>query len=945
MVFWSVIAGVLIGIAASGFFGIVMGGIIGAAMGVWLRALLTHEIAHEVQRQLGSHAAEPAPSAEPLPEPLDAAPERPTARIADAEPVITEPQPEPEPEPEPEPAAVLPQATEPLRVRLVETEVVHSDDHLANPLFFDKAREWLLGGNTIVRVGLAILFVGLSFLARLIVNAGLFPIEARLASVGAAGAVLLAFGFRKRIERPAFGLSLQGTGVAVLYLTIFAAARLYDLLPPLAAFGFMILFAALGCVLAIMQDSLALALASFLGGFAVPILLGGESRTPLPLFAYFTVLNLAILVIAWRKSWRPLNLLGFFATFTLAAMWGMTSYSDQHYAVTQAFLVLTVAIYLAMAVLYAHNTPGQLGNAADSTLLFGPALVGFGLQVGLVEDLEFGSAFSALGFGAAYLGVTALTMRGRRAEMRLLNECLLAIGVGFVTLAIPLALDAKWTSAAWALEGAGAFWVGARQARWMPRAFGLLLQLIASFILLSTLEANVSAVPLANNGFVGPLLIAAPLLLAAWLLRRDLPHSGSGWAKGYAVVERLLGQPWFIGGFVFSAIALIQEVTRSLPALSSDRLPVPLLSPHGRLYGVMLALLAAMALADWVGRRAAWQVATWPARFSLPLLWLCLPIAKALDRHVLDLPDAAVWALALGGHLLLLRRHDRDAGGTPSFINAAIHAGGVWLGAAMLADSLQLGIDRAALWDTSWAGVIYLVSAVAVLALLTRWAGRAAPRAAVAGLGWPLDPQARAYWWGAAVPLAVLAYTGALLTALIAEGLTAPLPYVPLVNPVDLSVGLAIAALAGWRRMVAAAHVLPAGAEPLVERPALVLGALLGFAWLNAIWLRTAHHFLGVGWSPLALADSPAVQTGLSILWTLIAMALMLLAQRRALRAPWLVGAALLAAVVAKLLLIDMSTAQSWARIVAFVGVGVLMLAIGYFVPLPPHAPAKEYRE
>ena len=45
---------------------------------------------------------------------------------------------------------------------------------------------------------------------------------------------------------------------------------------------------------------------------------------------------------------------------------------------------------------------------------------------------------------------------------------------------------------------------------------------------------------------------------------------------------------------------------------------------------------------------------------------------------------------------------------------------------------------------------------------------------------------------------------------------------------------------------------------------------------------------------------------------------------------------ALLALVVAKLLLVDMSSAEGWQRIVTFIAVGILMLVIGYFVPLPP---------
>ena len=69
-------------------------------------------------------------------------------------------------------------------------------------VFMDKVRDWLFGGNTIVRAGIVILFLGLVFLVRFAAVAGLFPIEARLSLVAAVGVALLAIGLRKRIERP-----------------------------------------------------------------------------------------------------------------------------------------------------------------------------------------------------------------------------------------------------------------------------------------------------------------------------------------------------------------------------------------------------------------------------------------------------------------------------------------------------------------------------------------------------------------------------------------------------------------------------------------------------------------------------------------------------------------------------------------------------------------------
>jgi uncharacterized membrane protein len=238
--------------------------------------------------------------------------------------------------------------------------------------------------------------------------------------------------------------------------------------------------------------------------------------------------------------------------------------------------------------------------------------------------------------------------------------------------------------------------------------------------------------------------------------------------------------------------------------------------------------------------------------------------------------------------------------------------------------------------------VVLLVSLVAMLGLLVGLAGRAAPLGSTDGLRWPLHPAARSYWWIAAVPLAGLAYAAALAQTLTASGNTDPLPFLPLLNPVDLSVALTIVVLAWWLQVLRGAHDRPEAVQPLLGPAGFAAGGALAFAALNGAWLRTAHQWLGVDWDASSLGASSAVQTGLAILWTLLAMGLMLFAHRRAQRLSWLAGAALLVLVVVKLLMVDMSNAQGWERIVTFIGVGLLMLVIGYFVPLPPKQRSEE---
>jgi uncharacterized membrane protein len=110
----------------------------------------------------------------------------------------------------------------------------------------------------------------------------------------------------------------------------------------------------------------------------------------------------------------------------------------------------------------------------------------------------------------------------------------------------------------------------------------------------------------------------------------------------------------------------------------------------------------------------------------------------------------------------------------------------------------------------------------------------------------------------------------------------------------------------------------------------------LGFIWLNAVLLRTLHQWFGVPLGIDQLLASTLVQTSLSIFWATLALITMLIAARRHWRIVWMAGAGLLIIVIAKLFLIDLSRIGSIERIISFVGVGVLMLIVGYLSPIPP---------
>ena len=89
--------------------------------------------------------------------------------------------------------------------------------------------------------------------------------------------------------------------------------------------------------------------------------------------------------------------------------------------------------------------------------MFGTPIAAFGMQAALVHHIPYAMAFSALAMGIVYVVLASVLYSRHRESLRLLVESFFALALIFGTLAIPLALDPRWTSAAWAFEGAACF--------------------------------------------------------------------------------------------------------------------------------------------------------------------------------------------------------------------------------------------------------------------------------------------------------------------------------------------------------------------------------------------------------------------------------------------------------------------------------------------------------
>lgn len=509
-----------------------------------------------------------------------------------------------------------------------------------NPLWV-----WMTGGNTIVRVGVLILFIGVAFLVKYAAENSMFPIELRLASVAAGAVALLVVGWRLRLnpDRSGYALTLQGAGIAILYLTVFAALRLYSLVPVSLAFPLLVGVAAFSALLAIRQDAMALAVVGVAGGFMAPILASTGGGSHVMLFSYYAVLNAGIFFTAAYKAWRPLNLLGFVFTFVIGLVWGGQFYKPDYFSTTEPFLVLFFFAYVEIAVMYAFKQAPRLTHYVDGTLIFGVPIVGFGLQAGMVKEMEFGLAFSSLALAAFYLLLASWLNRKMQPQLKLLIESFLALGVIFVTLAIPLALDASWTSAAWALEGAAVYWVGVRQDRKLARAFGLLLQALSGVAFFNSWQTSANDYVVFNRQFIGAVLLAGSGLFLNRLINRH--------AETLTTIEKGTSPFLFVWGFAWWMAAGLGDINRF--ALADG----PYLNAVRLMFIAVSVMLFSMA-----HFRMVWREAAWPQLALLPAMVLIAVATLADMRHLFGFGGWLAWPLAIGVHFWLLKAHAPDVG-------------------------------------------------------------------------------------------------------------------------------------------------------------------------------------------------------------------------------------------------------------------------------------------
>jgi uncharacterized membrane protein len=348
---------------------------------------------------------------------------------------------------------------------------VQAPDFLMKPIVPDRDAvdlEGKIGKLWLNRIGIVAILAGVAYFIKYAFDSGWIGPGGRVAIGLIAGIAVILWSerFRKK-NYVAFAYSLKAVGIGTLYLSLWGAFQVYHLIPSGAAFAAMILVTASTIAMALAQDAEILATFALIGGFSTPVLLSTHQNHEIVLFSYIALLDLAILVTSTFKPWRRLMWGSFLGTATMYIGWSSDFYTQDQRLLTVFFASLFAAIFAVIPLL----TPlerSRWHKGLSVTLMMLPLVNAAAFFLALYVMYENDKAtltWYALVLAAVYLGLSTLLQRRDGAEPETLKVVTLlhiAIAIAFITIAIPLKLNAHWITIGWLVESAALLLIAVR---------------------------------------------------------------------------------------------------------------------------------------------------------------------------------------------------------------------------------------------------------------------------------------------------------------------------------------------------------------------------------------------------------------------------------------------------------------------------------------------------
>jgi len=416
------------------------------------------------------------------------------------------------------------------------------------PSFFERYPdlEKFIGENLVNKIGIAILVLAIGFFVKYAIDQQWIGPVGRVGIGIFCGAILVGFAHRLRKNYKAFSSVLAGGGIAVFYFSITLAFQQFHLLSQLAALCIMVVITVFAVALSLLYDKQELAVIALIGGMASPFLLSNGTANYDGLFVYLLVLNTGLLIIAYYKAWRILNISSFALSVIVVGtlIYSLTTsnyYTGLRYASIFYLLFFTINIIN-------NIRENKTFLAIDFSILLVNTALYFGAGLYLLTQMgqaEYRGLFCA-SLGFINLVLSYILFRKKTVDTNILY-LLIGITLTFISLTAPIQLHGNNITLFWTCETVLLYWLYQKSGIGLMKLTSLILWLLMIISLCMDLEKiyvynNIPLAVIANKGFITTVFSAIGSYVLSLLVKRDREPDtyGMGINAGFYSVMALI---------------------------------------------------------------------------------------------------------------------------------------------------------------------------------------------------------------------------------------------------------------------------------------------------------------------------------------------------------------------------------------------------------------------
>lgn len=374
--------------------------------------------------------------------------------------------------------------------------------------------EKFIGENLSNKIGIIIIVIGVGIGFQYSIEHELIVPELRVVLAYLFGAGLLAVGLWLKQKYKKFSAVLVSGAMSISYFVTYAAYNYYNFFSVNIAFGIMLFITLLTVFFALHYKLQVIAHIGLVGAYVLPFLTSTGSENAVSLFIYMSIINIGVLILAFKKYWQALYYLAFVSTWIIFSFWSFnTDMVGKSFNIAIIFSSIFFVIFYSISLLYKLLNK-QKYNIADVLIILANSFVYYGLIFRILDINPEYKDF--LGLFTLCNALIHLIVSVSIYKLSLADRNLFYLVAGlvlvFVTATAPVQFDGNSVTVLWAYEALVLFWIGrTRQTRFYERlSYPLMLLAFVSIVqdwyALAVIEP-LTFEPFFNNSFLSSFIV------------------------------------------------------------------------------------------------------------------------------------------------------------------------------------------------------------------------------------------------------------------------------------------------------------------------------------------------------------------------------------------------------------------------------------------------------